>query len=372
MPAYTSLFQNPRPNRNRRLRVSLRLCDWPARDRKNWAEALQSIGPFDENGPGSHLSERTRTTLLNAYGRWLGFLSRSDGRALAAPPATRATRERVTAFAHHLAETNRASSVASQLRHLRGALVLFQAQADWAWLLTIAKRIDATAERRSKRERLRTSDELLDLGLRLMAEADEAGAATKRVSKESSLLYRDGLIIALLSTVPMRRRNLAALALGKNVQWIGSAWRVILDPAETKTSREQEFDVGSTVSAALDRYLLRYRPTLSGSSRHRGLWASAKGVPMTSNAVYDAVGRRTKAALGTAVNLHLFRHADATFWALRAPDQIAGASALLGHAHPKTLRYYNQAGSIQAGRHAAESSCGCAVSRCAKCANVIG
>jgi integrase len=93
---------------------------------------------------------------------------------------------------------------------------------------------------------------------------------------------------------------------------------------------------------------------------------------MTSNAVYDAVGRRTKAALGTAVNLHLFRHADATFWALRAPDQIAGASALLGHAHPKTLRYYNQAGSIQAGRHAAESSCGCAVSRCAKCANVIG
>jgi integrase len=75
---------------------------------------------------------------------------------------------------------------------------------------------------------------------------------------------------------------------------------------------------------------------------------------MTSNALYDAVCRQTKAAFGTAINLHLFRDAAATFWALRAPDQIAGASALLGHAHPKTLRYYNQAGSIRAGRQAAD------------------
>jgi hypothetical protein len=187
----------------------------------------------------------------------LGFLSRSEPETLSEPAADRVTRERVTSFAHHLGETNRASSIASQLHHLRGALLLLEADGDWTWLKTIARRLAANGERRSKRERLRTSDELLSLGLRLLAEADENHAATKCVSKKSALLYRDGLIISLLSVAPMRRRNVAALTLGKNVKRLGPAWRVILDSAETKSRREQEFDLGGSVSA-------RAGPVLAG------------------------------------------------------------------------------------------------------------
>jgi integrase len=300
------------------------------------------------------LAERTQTSLSNAYGRWLGFLANSQPVALAESTAARVTRDRIKAFADHLAETNRASSIASQLRHLRGALRLLEPNSDWEWLLIIAKRIAAGAEPRSKRDRLRTSDELLALGRRLMTEADEALATTQRVSKEAALLYRDGLIIALLSSAPMRKRNLASLTVGHNLQRFGPTWRVILHAGQTKTRREQEYELGSTMSAALDRYLQVYRPAFFGSSRHGAVWASAKGVPLTANAIYDAVCRRTTSAFGKAVGLHLFRDAAATWWALRAPAEIAGASALLGHAHPKTLRYYNQANSIEAGRYAAE------------------
>jgi integrase len=74
---------------------------------------------------------------------------------------------------------------------------------------------------------------------------------------------------------------------------------------------------------------------------------------MTGNAIYDAICRRTKAYFGRSVNPHLFRDGAATFFALNAPESIGSASALLGHAHPKTLKHYNQAGSIMAGRRLA-------------------
>jgi integrase len=69
--------------------------------------------------------------------------------------------------------------------------------------------------------------------------------------------------------------------------------------------------------------------------------------------LYDAICQRTKANFGQSVSPHLFRDGAATFFALNAPESIGSASALLGHADPKTLRHYNQAGSILAGRRLA-------------------
>src|SRR5215211_7941439 len=194
---------------NRRMRVSLRVEHWPAADRDAWLALFTTGDLFDEQSRGAHLAPRTRTSLENVYGRWLGFLARTEPTALAEPCGARVTRERVMAFAQHLAETNIASSVAGQLRHVRGALRLLAADQDWAWLLTIAKRIEARAERRSKRHRLRTSDELFVLGFRLMQEGEAALQESGRITKEAALTYRDGLIIALLSVAPMRRRNVA-------------------------------------------------------------------------------------------------------------------------------------------------------------------
>src|SRR3712207_9370153 len=107
---------------NRRLRVSLRVGDWPAADRAAWSALFTTGNLFDETGPGAHLASRTRTSLENAYGRWLGFLARAEPEALGEAPGARVTRARVTFFAQHLAETNIGRSVAGRLRHLRDAL----------------------------------------------------------------------------------------------------------------------------------------------------------------------------------------------------------------------------------------------------------
>src|SRR5215213_10139599 len=149
----------------------------------------------------------------------------------------------------------------------------------------------------------------------------------------------------------MRRRNVASLTPGQNLQRVGGSWIVMLKASETKNRRALGYSLPARLGSALEHYLERFRPILFGSAAHRGLWASAKGVPMTGNAIYDAVCRRTKAAFGRPVNLHLFRDGAATFWALNAPAQVRGASELLGHAHPRTTeRYYNQANAISAAR----------------------
>jgi integrase/recombinase XerD len=245
--------------------------------------------------------------------------------------------------------------VAGQLRWLRGALRLLAPDRDWAWLLTIAKRIEARAEPRSKRHRLRTSDELFALGVQLMQEGAAAHEASGRVTTEAALTYRDGLIIALLAVAPMRRRNLASLTLGQHLQRVGGSWTVVLKASETKNGRPLEHPLPEGLGRALERYLERFRPVLFGSAEHRGLWASAKGVPLSGNAIYDAVCRRTMEAFGQPVNLHLFRDGAATFWALRDPTQVTGVSGLLGHEPRMTERHYNQANGISAGRKLADT-----------------
>src|SRR5215218_2384291 len=87
---------------NRRLRVSLRVEHWPAADREAWSALFTTGDLFDETGPGAHLAHRTRTSLENACGRWLGFLAHAEPRGLKEAVGARITRERIGAFARHL------------------------------------------------------------------------------------------------------------------------------------------------------------------------------------------------------------------------------------------------------------------------------
>ena len=93
----------------------------------------------------------------------------------------------------------------------------------------------------------------------------------------------------------------------------------MLKASETKNRRALGYSLPARLGSALEHYLERFRPVLFGSAAHRGVWASAKGVPLTGNAIYDAVCRRTRTAFGEAVNLHLFRTGPRPFGRSRIP-----------------------------------------------------
>jgi hypothetical protein len=111
------IFTMPRRKPDRRTRVALRVEEWPKEDRSRWVAAFVPGDIFDGAGAGAHLSPASQTGMVYAYGRWLGFLSRSDPDSLSHLPEDRVTRERLVRFCELLAETNSAVSIASALSH---------------------------------------------------------------------------------------------------------------------------------------------------------------------------------------------------------------------------------------------------------------
>ena len=116
-----------------------------------------------------------------------------------------------------------------------------------------ADRAQATPKR--DRSQGATSAVLFALGLQLMSKSVNSASAVGRITKEDALTYRDGLIIALLAAVPLRRRTLAALTIDQHLVKIGTHWLLDIPAADTKTCRALEFPVPHALFECIDLYL---------------------------------------------------------------------------------------------------------------------
>src|SRR5690349_10682271 len=288
--------------------------------------------------------------LRSAYARYLGYLISENPKRLCLSVEARPDRDSIRAYVKHLRQSCRDTSVASTLHKLRLALGLMCPGRDWCWLRIIAKRIDAQATPKRDRSQGATSAVLFALGLQLMSKSVNSASAVGRITKEDALTYRDGLIIALLAAVPLRRRTLAALTIDQHLVKIGTHWLLDIPAADTKTCRALEFPVPHALFECIDLYLADFRGAISGANTHQGLWPSAKGHPMDGGAIDDAVRRRTTEALGFPVNLHRFRGAAGNLWSISDPRNVRGVKDLLGHTDfGTTERHYIGAQSRLAG-----------------------
>lgn len=329
----------------------LHFSAWPAEDQALWAAAFEHGDVFDEERRGAHLAEATKIGLRTASARFLGFLASEDPERLRLTVDARVNPESVKAFVKHLRKSCRDTSVVSTLHMLRLALGLICPETDWSWLKTIGKRIDAQARPRSDRSRGVTSAQLYAIGLQLMADAEKAALSAGQVTREDALAYRDGLIIALLAAVPLRRRTVAALTTNQHLVKIGDCWLLDIPAADTKTLRPLEFPLPDVLSERLDLYLARFRCAITGANDHQGLWPSARRKPMGGGSIYDAVRRRTAKALGFPFNLHSFRRAAGNLWSTSDPANVRGVKDLLGQTNfGTTEKHYIGAQSRLAGR----------------------
>jgi hypothetical protein len=80
------------------------------------------------------------------------------------------------------------------------------------------------------------------------------------ISKNDAVLFRDGLMIAVLAFIPIRRRNLAALEIGRHVIHEGDSRFVVIPSDETKTRKPIEFPVPEFLRNYLTIYLDAVRP----------------------------------------------------------------------------------------------------------------
>ena len=329
-------------------RLHLPYGQWPATDRLLWERAMGSDDSFGE-AAGARLAKASQHSYLFAWRRFLGFLAISEPDALEVAPDERLTIEFVRSFVAHLAETNTPRSVANQVHLLYLAARMMMPERDWTWLKTLKTRLFAATPAHAATRPVITSLQLLDLGQQLMDESKPGPSAL--ISKNSAARYRDGLMIALVSFIPIRRKNLAALEIGRHLVREGEGWSVIVPREEAKTGTPIDYPVPKLLEAYLATYLDIVRPQLLRRPTCAALWLNSKGGALSYADIGGIMPRHSMSRLGFRLTLHDARDAAVTTWAISKPDQIGVARDLLAHSDLRTtIRYYNRARGIEASR----------------------
>ncbi len=324
------------------------ISNWPEYDQRSWNIALAGGDIFDNQGPGAHWSAGSRRSIATGYGRWIGYLRQTRSNSLALDPADRLTPDRFRQYVEYLQPNLTTAGLFNYVKHLYDAIRVMAPECDWRWLKEAVWKLASRVERPWKRPRMVDADRLLCLGLDLM---DKASRVSAERPLNRAVRYRDGLIIALLAARPLRRRNLTAIRIGRNLLKVGDTYVLVFAANETKNHQSLEFSIPEIIAPYLNRYLADVRCCFPQANRHDGLWASAKGRPMTPEAIYERVCLRTREEFGHTINPHLFRDCAATTIAIRDPKHVMVARDLLGHSRlDMTERYYNQAQAIEVSR----------------------
>ena len=220
---------------------------------------------------------------------------------------------------------------------------------DWTWLKTVKGRLHAAAPAVARKGPVITSVQLLGLGQQLMDESHPS--LSTRISLADAVRYRDGLMIALLAFVPLRRKNIAAIEIGRHLVREGDGWFIIIPREETKTGTSIEFAIPELLVQYLATYLNIVRPRMLRSPTCKALWISREDGALCDGAIGEVITRHTAGRLGIRISLQDVRDAAATTWAVAAPGQIGIARDLLSHSDLRTTtRHYNRARGIEASR----------------------
>jgi integrase/recombinase XerD len=158
-------------------------------------------------------------------------------------------------------------------------------------------------------------------------------------------------MVALLAFIPARRKNLAALEVGRHVIQQGDRWFIIIPREETKTGTPIEFLIPELLVSYLTFYLEVVRPRILRGATCSALWVSPIGNHALSHVGLKKSFNRLSIRVGFRITPHDARDAAATTWAISAPDQIGVARDLLAHSDLRTTtRHYNRARGIEASR----------------------
>jgi integrase len=316
--------------------------EWPPADQEAWARALEPGDVLEGAGAAAQWSNKTRRTVVAAYGRWLGFLELRGGLDRTCAPSARIAESPLRAYVSQLQAQVQPITVRNRLRDLGVAVRAMEPGADLRLVCLLARRLALQATpSRAKGARMVEADRLAELGIEIMAEAESLPVrnAIRRATR-----YRNGLMIALLACRPQRRGEFVRLDLNAHIRMRDGAAMIYIAPDETKTGRPYSVSWPKGLIAPLRRYLDTYRPMLLKGNRSGRLWITHKGTPMTEDGFYAALTKITKEKLGIAINPHAFRDSLATSMILDNPANVSHAAALLGHSSTNTTNeHYNQA-----------------------------
>lgn len=324
---------------------------WPETDKAIWQRACTPTSILaDEGGELTALAPVSLRKMTKGWGRFLSHLKVHEPSCLLATPAERVTKQSVRAYISRLEELgNSTRTILCRLQELGDALKVLAPDTSFSFINRMASHVRAKHRPVREKHNKIMADEVAELAFTLMQSVDQLGASA------AALQYRDGLILLLLTHLPLRRKNFANLTIGQSLVKRQGQWFVTLTPQETKTRAFFEAVLHPDLVPYLEVYLNDHRPVLLALDGRwnappgNRLWISKHGSAMTEIAIYDRVTARTETAFGIALSPHRFRDMLASTIASHAPEHIHAAAPLLGHASLRTTEKYYRIARAQEG-----------------------
>ncbi|MDD3798841.1 MAG: site-specific integrase [Novosphingobium sp.] len=308
-------------------------------DQMRWREAREVTSFLSGPQPARKWSASRRRIVEQGYGQWLSFLARRGWLDPDQTPEARATPDRVRLFVLELQQRVSSWSTAMMVQGFARMLAVMAPDHDWVWLGNVVTHLKTVARaERDKRGHMVDARQLLALGIGLMDQGLEMGDRY-----HAATCMRDGLLIAILASCPVRIANLTAIEIGKQLWYDNDCYRLTFTEEETKNAYAYEADLSPVLSQYIDTYLRDHRRRLlargKGTKTDR-LWIDRWGGVMGDGPIRAQIKKRTCDAFGRHVWPHLFRSIAATSFVDHDPDKVMLVPDLLGHASTQTAAKY--------------------------------
>lgn len=157
-----------------------------------------------------------------------------------------------------------------------------------------------------------------------------------------AIQVQSALAIAILTTAPMRAKNLASLRLGRHVVQTrpGGVRHIVIPTEEVKNDTPLTFEISDPLGAVMDIYLARCRPLLS-EDPEGFLFPSRRGGAKTPGTLAEQLKRTLRQETGIDLNAHAFRHLAAKLFLAEHPGEYEMVRLLLGHKDLNTtIKFY--------------------------------
>ena len=356
---------------------SLPFSDWPIAHQDAWSHAFKKQGPFAKPTAASKWRDLSIDKTRKGYGIWLSWFMRQSGLAhdvfLTSRPEDLVTRDHVQMYVDDMSGSSSSMTVYNHIQELYDTITNITPhlpKTDWIWLKAAWQNLrnEATPVR-NKLPALKEADQLEALGLKLMRDAEAAPErnyhrAEGLTGLQRALMYRDGLMVALLIRRPFRIKNFYSLSIGTNFLIEDAGITFDFQACEMKGKRSMTVPFPANLLLHLKRYIDHYRPILLGTSAKStnkptdALWVSRDGTALTQGPLRVAIYKRTEQEFGVRIPPHWFRDAAVTTLIRDKPESAKLTGAILGHTdHTIVQKHYNQSQMIHASRRHYQTIC---------------
>jgi integrase len=185
---------------------------------------------------------------------------------------------------------------------------------------------------RRNRERLSAFDDpaIVARFLGLPSEIRRDVEKSKASDRSRAVLAGTAAAIALEQVAPIRRKNLAALSIARNLIQRGNKLYLVYNEDETKNEIAIEFELPQETVDVLAWYVREWRPILL-SEPHDALFPGENGTAKHPNTIGKQISDAVERYLGIKFNTHLFRHAGGKIFLDAKPGQYEILRRVFGH-----------------------------------------